>query len=172
MAASKMDFEIRIITNPVGNLSTAVELVLDNPGAIGVQLRAILLKEEIEDFTAFDLSEIARILNPLGADLSIDPEDPLQLNAPDTQVYSHLVTSTNAELQGGAMGGNYLLDENGLRVSFRRPTVAEITSARFLTLQHWIPVITNDSYLIENLEQGAFTFEFNNRETPVTGLNE
>ncbi len=126
----------------VANLNSALQTSLASISPNGTRLRELLLRTEAV-FTDAELDEIGDIINPLGAELTVDPDNNGRLLAVAQRTYTHEVTSTNRDLAAGVQSGNYRIDDNSFIVSFRTPTRQDLANFRLITGQTKIPEVSS-----------------------------
>ncbi len=160
---SPQRFDLDVV-NRLGDSSVDVSLdnLLGEPTTLSSRFRELILRQEA-DFTTEELQEIVDLLNPAGASLIIDPDDPLQILSTVRRRYHFEITSNEGDKIRGSMGGNYYVEENSFIVGFREPTGAELNTYRFLTIKHKIPFITRLSNGIQITERGTFVMDLVNR---------
>jgi len=124
------------------NLNAALQTSLASISPNGTRLRQLLLRSN-PVFTPAELTEIIGILNPLGAELSIDPNNNSQILAVAQRLYTHEVTSSNQDLAAGVQSGNYKVDDISFVVSFRNPTSTDLSDFRLITNQTKIPEVSD-----------------------------
>lgn len=160
---SSQRFDIDVV-NILGDSSIDVSLdgLLGEPTTLSSRFRELILREEAV-FTTAELEEIVGLLNPAGASLIIDPDNPLQILSTVRRRYHFEVTSNEGDKIRGSMGGSYYAEENSFIVGFREPTGSELNTYRFLTIKHKIPFITGISNGIQITERGTFVLDLVNR---------
>lgn len=131
----------------------------DIEAPLGNQLRRLLARPEA-DFTAAELEQIVRILNPFGTNLAVGSDNTLL--AYTGGIHTHLVTSTNESRNLGSMGGTYILQTPSFEIDFRRPNNSELIDYRFFTSDNWVPFITTNFRQDEVIEEGTWTLELSN----------
>ena len=137
------------------NLINALDAVIS--GRLGAQLgnRIRTLLRQGPPYSNANLIEITQILNPAGANLVLNPTG-TGLRTLGTLTYTHEVTSTNLTRINGSMGGVYRLDSIGNEVIFRNLTQGEANQWREMSINNFIPVLSNAQYGQIGLEQGTW----------------
>tara|TARA_B110000908_G_scaffold123432_1_gene144770 strand:+ start:1613 stop:2356 length:744 start_codon:yes stop_codon:yes gene_type:complete len=156
-------FDLNAVTQSGGTeLSGPLDNLLGEPVTLSSRFRELILREEA-DFTSDELQEVIDLLNPSGASLIIDPDDPLKILSTIERRYRFEVTSNLGDKIRGSMGGVYFAQENSYLVSFREPTTSELNKYRFITIQHKIPFITGLANGVQVTERGTFVLDLVNR---------
>lgn len=164
LRSGDIDFELVGPFNAEENLQSALALTLGDPSPQGTRIRQLLLRNEAV-FTQAEINELLQLLNPAGGELSLNADNPLQIETASQRRYIHRITSTNADFTTGVMAGNYRVIAQGFVISFREPTPDELSQFRLLTSQHKIPFVTNITVTNPNAEVGRWLIQLGNRQT-------
>ncbi|MGJ8672135.1 hypothetical protein [Rubritalea sp.] len=129
---------------------------------LGNRLRD-LLHRDTADFTNDELTEIANILNPSGAGLTVNTSDN-EILIVNNLTWTHSVQSDRGDQISGTMGGTYILDASVYSITFRRPTAEEQASLRFIDGDSdWMPAVNTSDFRTEDrIEEGFFRIELVN----------
>jgi hypothetical protein len=144
------------------SLDLAVNNVIGEPTNLGSRFRELIFREEA-NFTVGELQEIIDLLNPSGASLFINPDDPTEILASSDRVYRFEIRSNEGDKLIGSMGGVYFVEESSIVVDFREPTPSELNTYRFLTINHKIPFLTGKTNRLQVTERGNFVIDLVNR---------
>jgi hypothetical protein len=121
-----------------------------------------LLHRDTDNFTTDELDEIASILNPSGANLSLSSSGGLIRTTSST--FFNEVTSTRGDQRRGSMGGRYFVESDVLDVDFREPTSSERAILRFFDGDNLIPFINETSFrTAERTEEGTWSLRLVNQ---------
>lgn len=159
----RFDLNLTRLVSSDRALDDALSNILGDPTPLSSRFRQLIFRED-DDFSTEELQEIASLLNPSGAALLVDPDDPLKLLSTADRVYHFEVTSNVGDQLRGSMGGTYFTEENSYQVGFRNPTGAELNRYRFLTINHKLPFISGLTNGIRVTEKGTFIMDLVNRD--------
>ncbi|MFT5634299.1 MAG: hypothetical protein ACI9SQ_002031 [Rubritalea sp.] len=154
--------DVSLQNDLAANLNVPINNLLGEPTTLISRFRELLFRDEV-DFTEAELQEIVDLMNPSGASLLINPDDPTEIMATTDRRYSFEVRSNQGDKILGSMGGVYFAEENSIVVGFRSPTVTELNTFRFLTIKHKIPFLTGQRNNIQVTERGNFVIDLINR---------
>ncbi len=158
----QFNLEVALRNNNASTLDPVLINVLGDPTPLGSRFRELIFRDEAV-FTNAELLEIISFLNPSGASLFINPDDPLEIAASTNRLYLFEVRSNQGDKIRGSMGGVYYTEESSIKVAFRDPTPNEYRLFRFLTIKHKIPYITGIRNLGQVTERGTFVMDLFNR---------
>ena len=160
---SAYEFTHTAVTLAEQNLTDALNKVLSGEvGAVlGNRLRVLLHNGPAAPYTTAEILEIREILNPSGANLILN-EAGDGLRTLGTLTYTHAVKSTNLDRRNGSMAGIYTIDSVGSEIIFRNMTAGEADSWREMTIQDFIPAISDIPYELEDLEKGTWVTDLIN----------
>jgi hypothetical protein len=158
----RFDLDVNFRNNQSLTLAPALNNVLGEPTTLSSRFRELIFRDEV-DFTPAELKEIIDLINPSGASLIINPDDPLQILATSNRRYRFEIRSNEGDKIRGSIGGVYFADESSLVVGFREPTGAELGQFRFLTIKHKIPFLTGVRNRLQVTERGTFVMDLVNR---------
>lgn len=150
----------------------ALNAALSDPAPDGDAFRLNLLQPDATTpvFSRGQLLAIAYWLREYGAFVSLNPADN-SLFVPEYIQYDFVSNSLNLDLAIGEMFGTYNAIARGVEVVFRRPTAAEVASGRGITLDHWIPVLSQSgagaNVTINDFEEGRYELDLNIEPTNI-----
>ena len=119
-----------------------VDILLGGGASLATEFRALILRDE-PDFDEAEVVRLKAILNASGAEMEGDTVDNLFVIG--QLLYTHEVTSTQADQFLGTMGGVYRADVIADRVGWRLPTDTELSTFRFLNPFSQIPYVTGQN---------------------------
>jgi len=158
-AIGPQEFTLTAVFGSQVNLTTALDVALGDPSPLGTQIRDILLIGDADNFTNADLVDIVTLLNPLGAELAINPDNPLQLVATAERRILQQINSTNIDQFEGVQAGVYEVEDVSFIVNFREPSLLDLEQFRFITTQTRIPQVSTT--LIDPFVSDAGTWVLN-----------
>ena len=104
---TNQQFGLDVESRNATDLSPAVSNLLGEPTTLSARFRQLIFRDEA-DFTAEELQEAIDLLNPSGASLIIDPDDPLKILASSERRYLFEIRSNLGDKLRGAMGGHIM----------------------------------------------------------------
>jgi len=156
------EFTLTALFASQANLTSALDVALGDPSPLGTRIRELLLIGDSDNFTNADLVEIVTLLNPLGAELAINPDNPLQLVATAERRLRQQITSTNIDQFEGVQGGIYESEDVSLIVNFRVPSLSDLAQFRFITTQTRIPQVSTTAIDPFVSDLGTWVINFTN----------
>ena len=143
---------------PETRFPVIVDNLLGGNSSLASEFRGLIANRIVPDFTDEEIERMKVILNVSGADLVGENVD--ELYSVSAKQYQHIVTSTEADMVKGTMGGVYKLTATAKKILFRFPTGQELNQYRFLGQNSQIPYVVNLVTLLEDEEDGTWLMEF------------